>query len=111
MKKKILKQYSSPPAFLHFSTKGVAFEVPVIHSQYGFPKPVATKIPQLVRNKPGVPYGCKLGHWMHVNSGFLPCHLDLSGAPFTLKVIATDHTDGFPAAIDGVCNVFHDWFA
>ena len=47
---------------------------------------------------------------MHVNSGFLPGNLDLSGAPFTLQVITTDHADGFPAAIDGVCYVFHNGF-
>ena len=47
---------------------------------------------------------------MHVNSGILPGNLDLSGAPFTLQVIATDHTDGLPAAIDGICYVFHDGF-
>ena len=47
---------------------------------------------------------------MHVN-WILPGNLDLSGAPFTLQVIATDHTDGLPAAIYGVCNVFHDGFA
>ena len=47
---------------------------------------------------------------MHVNSGFLPGNLDLPGAPFTLQVITTDHTDSLPAAIDGICYVFHDGF-
>lgn len=38
----------------------------------------------------------------------LPGHLDLSGAPLALQVAPGDHTDGLPAAIDGVCNVLYD---
>lgn len=40
----------------------------------------------------------------------LPGHLDLSGAPLTLKVSATDHTDGLPASIDGIRDVVYDEF-
>lgn len=34
--------------------------------------------------------------------------LDLSGAPLTLEVSATDHTDGLPASIDAIRNVVYD---
>lgn len=39
-----------------------------------------------------------------------PRHLDLSGAPLALQIVSADHTDGLPAAIDGVCNVLYDGF-
>lgn len=40
----------------------------------------------------------------------VPGHLDLPGAPLTLEVSATDHTDRLRASIDGVCDVFDDGF-
>ena len=39
---------------------------------------------------------------------FPPGHLDLSGAPLTLQVGCADHTDGLPAAVDGLCDVLDD---
>lgn len=40
----------------------------------------------------------------------LPGHLYLSGTPLALQVFATDHADGLPAAVDGVCDVVYDGF-
>ena len=37
-----------------------------------------------------------------------PGNLYLSGAPFTLQVMAADHTDGLSAAVDGVRDVVKD---
>lgn len=39
-----------------------------------------------------------------------PGHLDLSGAPLALQILVGDHTDGFPAPVDGVCDVLYDGF-
>lgn len=40
----------------------------------------------------------------------LPGHLDLCGAPLALQVSATDHADGLPAPINGICDVVYDGF-
>jgi len=39
-----------------------------------------------------------------------PGHLDLSGAPLALEISPGDHTDGLPAAVDGICDVLYDGF-
>lgn len=38
----------------------------------------------------------------------LPGCLDLSGAPFTLKVFVTDNTNGLPASVNGIHDVIYD---